>query len=101
MSRVSNSDYPITINGTSIALSGSDVAAVATGPSKCNVYYQDFKGVIREYTYNGEWSATQSPTFSAKLSSPLAVISFDNGKQVRNINDTILLAIHRKVSNII
>ncbi|KAF3068350.1 putative phosphatidylcholine-hydrolyzing phospholipase c protein [Daldinia childiae] len=83
MSLISNSDYPITINGTSIALSSSDVAAVATGPLKYNVYHQDSNGAIREHTYNGEWSATKSPTFSAKLSSPLAVISFDDGKEVR------------------
>ncbi|KAI0846452.1 fungal fucose-specific lectin-domain-containing protein [Daldinia vernicosa] len=76
-------NYPITINGPSKALSGSDITAVATGSSECNVYHQDSQGVIREYTYNGKWNATKSPTFSAKLSSPLAVISFDAGKQVR------------------
>ena len=75
-------------------LNGSDVAATATGSLKCNVCYQDAQGVIREYTNNGSWMATNSSTFSAKLFSPLAVISFDSGKEVCMMRYMILPPLH-------
>jgi len=86
--------YPITIDGPPGVLNGSDVAATATCSLKCNIYYQDAQGVIREYTNNGGWKATSSSTFSAKLFSPLAVISFDSGKEVCMICYMILPVLH-------
>jgi hypothetical protein len=87
-------NYPITIDGPPGVLNGSDVAATAIGSLKCNVYYQNAQGVIREYINNGGWMATNSSTFSAKLFSPLAVISFDSGKEVCMIRYMILLVLH-------
>ncbi|KAJ4299250.1 hypothetical protein N0V90_004494, partial [Kalmusia sp. IMI 367209] len=64
-------------------LYGNDIAITATGPLKCNVYFQDAQGVIREYTKNGCWKATNSSNVSAKLFTPLTVINFDSGKEIR------------------
>lgn len=75
-------NYPITIDGPPGILDGSDVAATATGELKCNVYYQSAQGVIREHVKDGGWKATNSSTFSARMFSPLAAISFDSGKEV-------------------
>lgn len=86
--------YPITIDGPPGVLNGSDVAATATGSLKCNVYYQDAQGLVREYTNNGGWMATSSSTFSAKLFSSLAVISFDLGKEVCMMRYMIHLVLH-------
>jgi len=80
--------YPVAIDGPSGVLDGSDVAVTATDSLKCNVYYQNVRGVIREHTNNGGWKATNSFTFSAKLFSPLVVISFDSGNQVCMIRYT-------------
>ncbi|KAI1456392.1 hypothetical protein F4805DRAFT_230054 [Annulohypoxylon moriforme] len=77
-------NYPITIDGPKGVLSGSDVAATAVDAYKCNVYYQDARGVIREHVHaDGLWAATNSSTFSAKLFSPLVVVNFNGGKEVR------------------
>ena len=68
-------------------LSGTSVAATAVSPSALRVYFQDDQGGIREGSYPtsgpGGWSVTDTPIFSAKLFTPLAVISWDNGNEVR------------------
>jgi hypothetical protein len=67
-------------------LSGTSVAATAVSPSALRVYFQDDQGGIREGNYPtsgpGGWSVTDTPIFSAKLFTPLAVISWDNGNEV-------------------
>ncbi|KAI1356759.1 fucose-specific lectin [Xylaria sp. FL0043] len=66
------------------ARDGTDVAVTATGEYECKVYYQDTNGTIRESVHLlSGWKNTTSSTFSAKPASPLAVISFDSGKEVR------------------
>lgn len=75
--------YPITIDGPKGVLNGSAVAATATSSWKCNVYFQDSQGGIREDVNSGGWKATDSSIFEAKKFSPLAVISFDSGDEVR------------------
>lgn len=65
------------------ALNGSAVAATATGPRTCKVYFQDAEGGIREHAWAHGWHATPEPVFKAKLWSPLAAISWDGGNQVR------------------
>ncbi|KAI1129238.1 fucose-specific lectin [Nemania abortiva] len=64
-------------------LDGSNVASTVTGQFKCKIYYQDIEGVIAEYTYDEQWKPTTSATFSAKLYSPLAAISFNSGQEIR------------------
>ena len=76
------SKYPISINGPYGLLNGSAVAATAMSSWKCNVYFQDAQGGIREYINNEGWKSSKVSLFEAKLFSPLAVISFDSGKEV-------------------
>ncbi|KAK4062950.1 hypothetical protein Trihar35433_8745 [Trichoderma harzianum] len=60
------------------------VAATATSTATSRVYFQDTENGIREVTYdNGNWTVSNDVLFSAKRSTPLAVISWDEGKQVR------------------
>ena len=68
-------------------LSGTSIAATAVSAAALRVYFQDDQGGIREGTYptHGSpsgWGVSKNPIFSAKLFTPLAVISWDNGKQV-------------------
>lgn len=59
------------------------VAATATSTATSRVYFQDTENGIREVTYdNGNWTVSNDVLFSAKRSTPLAVISWDEGKQV-------------------
>nr|UWK20157.1 fucose-specific lectin [Trichoderma cf. fertile] len=54
------------------------VAATATSASTSRVYFQDTQNGIREAIYNnGKWTISDSVLFTAKRSTPLAVISFD------------------------
>ncbi|KAI1437993.1 fucose-specific lectin [Xylaria sp. CBS 124048] len=74
--------------GRSLILEGTDVAAVALRQYKCNVYCQVLnqrgEGVIRECVHSdGIWATANSPTFRAKIHSPLAAVSFDEGREVR------------------
>ncbi|KAL7953518.1 fungal fucose-specific lectin domain-containing protein [Trichoderma compactum] len=60
------------------------VAATATSTSTSRVYFQDTENGIREVTYdNGNWTVSNDALFSAKRSTPLAVVSWDEGKQIR------------------
>lgn len=60
------------------------VAATATSTATSRVYFQDTDNGIREVTYdNGNWTVSNDVLFSAKRSTPLAVISWDEGKQVK------------------
>lgn len=61
----------------------SAVAATATSASTSRVYFQDTQNGIREAIYdNGKWTISDAVLFTAKRSTPLAVISLDEGKQV-------------------
>lgn len=68
-------------------LSGTAVAATAVSPAALRVYFQDEQGGIREGTYptagsSSGWGVNKTAIFTAKLYTPLAVISWDNGTQV-------------------
>ncbi|KAK3291796.1 uncharacterized protein B0H64DRAFT_468519 [Chaetomium fimeti] len=75
--------YPITMDGPHHTQHGSDIAATATDPTKCKIYCQDTSGVIREYTFDADWKETETTIFSAKLGTPLAVVGWDSGNEVR------------------
>lgn len=75
--------YPITIDGPQGTLSGSAVAAVALSTWSCRVYCQDAQGGILEAAHDGIWSPRSSALFRAKMFTPLAVISWDSGRQIR------------------
>nr|UWK20224.1 fucose-specific lectin [Trichoderma stromaticum] len=60
------------------------VAATATSASTSRVYFQDIGNGIREVIYdNGKWTTSNDVIFVAKRSTPLAVVSWDEGKQIR------------------
>jgi len=68
-------------------LTGTSIAATAIAPATLRVYFQDDSGGIREGTYPtpgsaSGWGVTSNPIFTAKLFTPLAVISWNDGKQV-------------------
>ncbi|KAI0428598.1 fucose-specific lectin [Xylaria sp. FL1042] len=66
------------------ALDGSDVVSIPTAKNECRVYYQDTEGVIREHIHRLEgWTTTDMPTFKAKPASPLAVVGWNSGAQIR------------------
>ncbi|KAI1295934.1 fucose-specific lectin [Xylaria venustula] len=66
------------------ARDGSDVATVPTATNECRVYYQDTDGFIREHIHRLEgWTLSNIPPFKAKPASPLAVVGWDNGSQIR------------------
>lgn len=61
------------------------VAATAVSDSVSHVYFQDAQNGIREaINDNGNWTISNDVLFFAKRSTPLAVISWDKGKQVRS-----------------
>lgn len=63
-------------------LPGSSIASI-TWPGNRRVYFQDKLGGIREGVYSdGEWAGGHTELFTAKLYTPLAIITWDNGKQV-------------------
>ena len=66
---------PITLSGPDGILFNSAVTAVAPSLQNCQVYFQDAQGGIRESLYSGVWTASNSVLFTAKLFSPLAVIT--------------------------
>jgi hypothetical protein len=72
----------ITTKGSQGVLNGSAIAATATSSGKCHVYFQDTQRGIREYVNNGVWKAMAKSIFEARMFSPLAVISFNSGKEV-------------------
>jgi Fungal fucose-specific lectin len=81
----------------SAILSGTAVAATAVSPAALRVYFQDTQGGIREGTYptSGSpsgWGVSKTPIFTAKLYTPLAVISWDNGQQVSHPKIAELIA---------
>lgn len=60
------------------------VAATAISDSVSHVYFQDAQNGIREaINDNGNWTISNDVLFFAKRSTPLAVISWDKGKQIR------------------
>ncbi|KAL7784087.1 fungal fucose-specific lectin domain-containing protein [Trichoderma ceciliae] len=61
----------------------SAVAATAISASSFRVYFQDSQNGIREAIYDGQWTTSNDALFTAKRSTPLSVISWDEGKQVR------------------
>jgi hypothetical protein len=62
------------------------VAATAVSDSISHVYFQDAQNGIREATNdNGNWSISNDVLFFAKRSTPLVVISWDEGKQVGSL----------------
>jgi hypothetical protein len=68
-------------------LSGTSVAATAVSAAAIRVYFQDEQGGIREGKYPtpgspSGWGVSKTPIFTAKLFTPLSVISWDNGQQV-------------------
>ncbi|KAK4081229.1 uncharacterized protein Triagg1_2761 [Trichoderma aggressivum f. europaeum] len=68
---------PFTINARTA------VAATATSTSTSRVYFQDTQNGIREVVYDNEnWNVSNDVLFSAKRSTPLAVVSWDEGRQV-------------------
>jgi hypothetical protein len=69
-------------------LSGTSVTATAVSAAALRVYFQDEQGGIREGTYPtpgspSGWGVSKTPIFTAKLFTPLSVISWDNGQQIR------------------
>ncbi|EHK24095.1 uncharacterized protein TRIVIDRAFT_80901 [Trichoderma virens Gv29-8] len=69
---------PFTVNARTA------VAATATSASTSHIYFQDTQNGIREAIFaNGNWSISSDALFTAKRSTPLAVVSWDEGKQVR------------------
>ncbi|GAW15295.1 hypothetical protein ANO14919_047040 [Xylariales sp. No.14919] len=74
--------YPITIDGPTQVLTRTAMAATASSPWNCRVYYQNAAGVIQEsFHLDGVW--THSTLFSAKPFTPLAAISWEGGREVR------------------
>lgn len=62
------------------------VAATAVSDSISYVYFQDAQNGIREATNdNGNWTLSNDVLFFAKRSTPLVVISWDEGKQVGSL----------------
>lgn len=62
------------------------VASTAVSDSISHVYFQDAQNGIREaINDNGNWTISNDVLFFAKRSTPLAVISWDEGKQVRSL----------------
>nr|UXE44015.1 fucose-specific lectin [Trichoderma aurantioeffusum] len=61
----------------------SAVAATAISPLSFRVYFQDTQNGIREAIYDGRWTTSNTVLFTAKRSTPLSVISWDEGKQIR------------------
>ncbi|UKZ76814.1 hypothetical protein TrVFT333_004528 [Trichoderma virens FT-333] len=67
---------PFTVNARTA------VAATATSASTSHIYFQDTQNGIREAIFaNGNWSISSDALFTAKRSTPLAVVSWDEGKQ--------------------
>jgi len=91
MAQLAQTGHPVTPKIPGV-LSGSGIAATATGTLKCKVYCQDVEGVIREYTCDGDagWRATRT-TFSAKLFSPLAAVSYYSDNEVRTMRHMAFL----------
>ncbi|KAK2756738.1 hypothetical protein FQN54_005184 [Arachnomyces sp. PD_36] len=66
-------------------LPGTSIVAI-TWQDNYRVYFQDKLGGIREGRYSdGEWAGGDSDSvlFTAKLYTPLAIITWDSGKQIR------------------
>nr|UWK20060.1 fucose-specific lectin [Trichoderma albolutescens] len=61
----------------------SGVAATVTSSSSFRVYFQDVQNGIREAIYDGGWTTSNTVLFKARRSTPLSVISWDEGKQIR------------------
>lgn len=60
----------------------SAVAATVVNGGGFRVYFQDTQNGIREAIYNGKWTTSNEVLFTARRSSPLAVVSWDGGNQV-------------------
>ncbi|KAI9740318.1 MAG: hypothetical protein M1834_004897 [Cirrosporium novae-zelandiae] len=76
--------YPITIDGPRGILSGSAVASTTPSLWSCRVYCQDSQGGIREVIHDqGIWTTRNSELFKAKMFTPLAIISWDEGREIR------------------
>ncbi|KAF1954372.1 fucose-specific lectin [Byssothecium circinans] len=66
--------------------SGHSIAATAWSAWHIRVYFQDGRGGVRESRHDdGVWSGgdARSVLFTAKMGTPLSVISWDNGQQIR------------------
>nr|UWK21974.1 fucose-specific lectin [Trichoderma protrudens] len=61
----------------------SAVAATAISTLSFRVYFQDTQNGIREAIYDGGWTTSSAVLFTARRSTPLSVISWDEGKQIR------------------
>jgi hypothetical protein len=69
---------PFTINARTA------VAVTAVSNSTSRVYIQDTQNGIREaINENGNWTISSDVLFYAKRSTPLAVIGFAEGKEVK------------------
>lgn len=74
-------------------LSGTAVAATAVSAATLRVFFQDDQGGIREGIYPtagspSGWGVSKTAIFTAKLYTPLAVISWNNGQQVSHKPET-------------
>ncbi|KAH8745417.1 fungal fucose-specific lectin-domain-containing protein [Hyaloscypha sp. PMI_1271] len=93
---------PITLDGPQGILLGTSVASTALYSEACSVYFQDMDGCILQSDNNNNnnnnnnsqgWADTTERLFSAKLFTPLAAISWDDGNEVRIYylsNDNVL-----------
>lgn len=66
--------------------SGHSIAATAWSAWHMRVYFQDGRGGIRESRHDdGVWSGGDVPSvlLTAKMGTPLSVINWDNGRQIR------------------
>lgn len=82
--------YPITIDGPSKILANSAVAAIAPSAWHCRVYFQNEKGEVCEVTHSdGHWEQDRSVLFTAKIGTPLAAVSWREGKEVSILTQTI------------
>ncbi|KAK5988379.1 Fucose-specific lectin [Cladobotryum mycophilum] len=66
------------------SLARGPIAATAQSIWSCRIFYQDEYGDVLESIHdNGTWSRNDSPLFYGKPSTPLAVVSWDEGREVR------------------
>ncbi len=76
---------PITLDSPQGILAGTSVASTALRPWACSVYFQRMDGYVQQSVNNQGWTSKGDGLFTAKLFSPLAAISWDDGKEVSRL----------------